>query len=336
MRVGLVATDGVYLALITVWLGLVQVQAQSRYKETSFGQEKCPVGYRTIVTESECRQAGSALGKRWQRASGWAHIQYGCFSHSNKNIWFNANENGKVHRHFSSVCVDGKTTTTTTTTQGPTTTTTTTTTSPPFWATWVKGQIGDNCMTVCWEHECLENQWPTSLEAFKNILKGIGDETCTSFDHGDWALNPGQYVDYDNACYWSTTETDLVILLTRCQQQHVGVARYCPCAAQPSTIRTTTEAITTTTVEVTTTTQGLSTSTTTPRPAQRRRRARRKGGKGSARRRRRRRRRRSGRRKGSRRRRRRRSKPNGAANTTENATKLFGSKPNGAANITEK
>jgi len=156
-----------------------------------------------------------------------------------------------------------------------TTTTTTTTPDPP---TWVLGPVGENCYVTCAEQGCAGyNQWPRSEGAFKSILKELNHTSCTSIDTGDWSVNPAQYQDYDNMCFWSTPEND-------CAGSKYGVKRFCPCKGQPTTTTSTTTTtttittttITSTTITSTTTTNTASTtssmdSTTTPLPSNRRR-----------------------------------------------------------------
>jgi hypothetical protein len=78
---------------------------------------------------------------------------------------------------------------------------------------------------------CDERYWPNSLETFKKVLTKMGDDSCTSFDSGDWMVNPGIYIDYDNTCFWQAGEPGA----PRCSYSHYAVARLCPCKGPPPT-----------------------------------------------------------------------------------------------------
>lgn len=106
---------------------------------------------------------------------------------------------------------------------------------PPYTGTiyWIKGVQGENCDTTCGsQDDCIEDGYPTSLEAFKKILADMGDESCASFETGDWLVNPADYVDYGDACYWKAESQDAQ---TRCGASHYAVARYCPCKTSKET-----------------------------------------------------------------------------------------------------
>lgn len=104
--------------------------------------------------------------------------------------------------------------------------------APPFVGVWVRGKQGQNCATTCGSIEfCDERYWPNSLETFKKVLTKMGDDSCTSFDSGDWNVNPGIYVDYDNTCFWQAGEPGA----PRCSYSHYAVARLCPCKGPPPT-----------------------------------------------------------------------------------------------------
>jgi len=129
-----------------------------------------------------------------------------------------------------SVCtIPANTITTTTTTT--TTTSSTTTTMPPFSGAWVRGVQGENCDTTC-GGQCLEGYWPTSTEAFKDMLDKIGEKSCTRSEAGDWNVNPAIYLDYDSVCQWAPASGNVG---RRCSYQHFAVARFCPCRESPAT-----------------------------------------------------------------------------------------------------
>lgn len=184
------------------------------------------------------------------------------------------------------------TTTSTTSTTTSTTTTTTTTTRSPYKDKiyWTKGKENDNCMVVCGgKDKCIESTWsgvwPTSSDAFEEVLEKVGQKSCTLGGTGDWQVNPGLYTGFDNQCYWKVDKPND----GRCAASHWAVARFCPCKEPraPKAVPTTTKAPVTTTQ-----------TPTTPQPSpgrrrgQRKSRRRRRSGKiqGAARRRRRRRR----------------------------------------------
>lgn len=99
---------------------------------------------------------------------------------------------------------------------------------------WSKGSAGENCMAVCGGlDQCIESLWPQSEEAFKNIAKKVSGAACSSIGVGDWAVNPGEYVEYDNACYWKHDDPET--MYARCRASHFGVARYCPCKSKRMT-----------------------------------------------------------------------------------------------------
>jgi len=77
----------------------------SPYGETRFGAAVCDPGYEVITNEATCKLAQVSLkNKIWNSASSWGNIQKGCFSHSNKNVWFNTHGTGATHNAFSRVC----------------------------------------------------------------------------------------------------------------------------------------------------------------------------------------------------------------------------------------
>merc|ERR1719491_292428 len=80
-------------------------QQNPNYAETAYGKNDCPSGYAGIFDEAECKKAQKATGKKWAGANYWHNIQTGCFSHSNKHVWFNKDPNGRTHGAFSSVCI---------------------------------------------------------------------------------------------------------------------------------------------------------------------------------------------------------------------------------------
>merc|ERR1719440_427367 len=94
---------------------------------------------------------------------------------------------------------------------------------------WTKGGVGKNCMAVCGSDDsCIEGAWPTSEEAFKGILEKLGDNSCSSYDEGDWQVNPAVYVEYENACYWRSARPGE----QRCSDSHYATQRFCPCKTE--------------------------------------------------------------------------------------------------------
>jgi len=107
---------------------------------------------------------------------------------------------------------------------------------------WTKGSAGTNCMTVCGgKSQCIETIWPSSEQAFKAVVKKVPSASCSSVDAGDWAVNPGEYVEFDNVCYWKHDNPETKY--ARCDRSHYAVARYCPC--KKPVVATTTSAPTT-------------------------------------------------------------------------------------------
>lgn len=134
----------------------------------------------------------------------------------------------------------------------PTTTTTTTTPGPAFW---VRGAEGENCLMVCGDAGCWENEWwPADENYFRDTVLKDSGTSCTSVEEGDWTVNPAQYEDYGNSCFWKTDAP-------QCAGSAAGVARFCPCRSRPTTTTTTT-VVTTTTEEPTTTTTAAAETTT--------------------------------------------------------------------------
>lgn len=161
-----------------------------------------------------------------------------------------------------------------------TTTTTTTTTGEP--AGWVQGRTGENCVATCLSltgKECVEFQWPTIEAQFSQILGTLGETSCAGIDIGDWDVNPGQYADYGNICYWAygTANSQEQEKGARCTKSDPGVARFCPCGGP---VLSTTEPPTMTTISPpTTTTRAEATQRRRRRANKRRRRRQRKSGK---------------------------------------------------------
>jgi len=163
-------------------------------------------------------------------------------------------------------------------TTSTTTTTTSTTTLYTGEVFWTKGKENQNCMEVCGgRDECIEVVWPGGKSGFENILKEVGDTSCTEILPGEWQVNPAMYTGYgDNGvgpCYWSAGEPG-----DRCGNEHWATARYCPCKSSQATttVPPTTDAPTTaapTTQAPTTEAPSATTETpTTSRPSRRRRR----------------------------------------------------------------
>lgn len=128
------------------------------------------------------------------------------------------------------------------TTTSTTTTTTTVSLAPPKW---IKGQEGQNCYAACGEgNRCLEDKWFDTEDQFREVLKWVGETTCTSVVEGDWESFPGQF-DGDT-CYYSTRSTSDK---DRCRYKHFSVARFCACQGPDWTTTASPSQATTTTVK---------------------------------------------------------------------------------------
>jgi len=74
------------------------------YQQTAYGS-KCAQGAHLVNTEAECRKAGELMGKTWDRADYWGHIQPGCVVYG-EYIYFNKDAEGTTHHKMATVCTE--------------------------------------------------------------------------------------------------------------------------------------------------------------------------------------------------------------------------------------
>merc|ERR1719201_2276477 len=76
----------------------------SNYVVGQIGKNSCSKGTVVVDTESECRQAAAANGKKLGGTSSWSGLPKGCFVYQGYYWYFNKHSNGTAHSQSRPVC----------------------------------------------------------------------------------------------------------------------------------------------------------------------------------------------------------------------------------------